>query len=330
MSAARFARLGSRSAQVASALGLALAVACGGGDGVTERELTDRPGVPCRTADDCSELRLTPCQLASCDAETRRCAVSPVLDDTPCSTQNPCMEGERCFRGTCGGGRVVAPACGERECGPDACGNACGSCGAGDACTTEGRCEPDTSDPCMGITFDGCCRADGATVWCDGGALVEVACPSASPAEPRCGWVTSEAYYFCTDGQEAPSPDPAFPYLCPGESCPPDPCAGRECGFACGQPCGTCPDASDRCTPEGSCAPDACGELTLVGCCDGTLSVWCQDDEVRTQDCASDVPPACGWDVSEGWYDCGFTEGDPTGVHPRSCDALHVPGLSTR
>jgi hypothetical protein len=53
----------------------------------------------------------------------------------------------------------------------------------------------------------------------------------------------------------------------------------------------------------GCCGPNnnnyywACGQLNVITCPGGT----------------------CGWNATGGWYDCGFTGVDPSGVNPREC-----------
>jgi hypothetical protein len=113
----------------------------------------------------------------------------------------------------CYSGGSCTPYCGEKECGDDGCGGACGqlggNCPAGMACDAYGVCQPEGGDECNGITFEGCC--DGETLkYCENGALTQGDCAS----QPSCGWEPAGGYYNCgTDGGEDPSG--ANPKACP-------------------------------------------------------------------------------------------------------------------
>lgn len=286
-------------------------------------------GVSCRSDDDCAGVQVTTCKQATCDLSTRRCVIGAVADGAACSTGAPCVESQTCLAGTCGGGQKPAADCGDKQCGQDSCGNSCGTCDGDAVCTSQGRCSVPV-DNCQGLTFEGCCTAAGTTKWCDeDGNVQELDCPAENAASgelgPLCGWIEDQEYYYCTFDAADSSPSASFPYLCPGEECPAEPCAGRECGHVCGQLCGTCPNADDYCTADGKCETNACGDLTFVGCCAGSYSVYCNENEVIATDCSGGSPGTCGWDTEYEWYDCGLSGEDPIGMNPQSCDAFDFP-----
>ncbi len=271
-------------------------------------------GVPCQSDAQCADLQTTACQIAVC-GDSGVCAIAPVPDGTSCSTGAVCVENQTCVAGTCGGGAAPAADCGDKVCGQDACGSSCGRCQDNYECTAAGQCE-EIVDPCMGLTFAGCCTGDGRALWCEAGALAEQDCASGGAA---CGWREDVGYYFCTGGDEAPSPNASLPYLCPDETCASqDPCGDRECGYQCGQSCGKC-DEGSVCGDDGTCGVDVCGDLTFTGCCTGTLSYYCDAGVVKVLDCSGGDPASCGWDGGEGFYDCEQTGADPSGAYPIDC-----------
>jgi secreted trypsin-like serine protease len=46
-----------------------------------------------------------------------------------------------------------------------------------------------------------------------------------------------------------------------------------------------------------------CRGETYRGRCAGDLLVWCQEDEVRSEDCAAENA-GCGWDAPAGFFNC--------------------------
>jgi hypothetical protein len=167
-------------------------------------------------------------------------------------------------------------------------------------------------DPCQGLTFEGCCTADGTVRWCEGGQVRESDCAADGRA---CGWLDAANGYYCA-AEEFAGPASA-PYLCAGESCP-NACSGRECGYDCGQSCGTC-GTGETCNPSGQCEPDRCGSIDYVGCCSGGVAVWCENNTVVTYDCGQTANPTCGWSEGLGYW-CGGVNDDPSGTYPRDCD----------
>jgi hypothetical protein len=192
---------------------------------------------------------------------------------TSCGT---CEAGEVCSaEGVCG-----ACTCDGKTCGDDGCGNSCGTCGAAELCENN-QC---VGDPCLGLTYEGCCTADGGLRWCEDGALQGGTCPADAAT---CGWAADGGFYDC--GQ-SPAADPSgtFPRACPD-------------------------------------IPNACGDKTEIGCCDGNNLLYCDGGEPASIACED----SCGWDPTggsdgAGWYDCGFTGADPSGANPLTC-ATEVP-----
>ena len=61
-----------------------------------------------------------------------------------------------------------------------------------------------------------------------------------------------------------------------------------------------------------------CGDIGLLGCCDGDTLRYCLENELLSVGCGDD--PVCGWD--DGLYGCGTSgDEDPLGAFP-----LHCPG----
>ncbi|GEM_PF-1508435 len=132
------------------------------------------------------------------------------------------------------------------------------------------------SEGCDGYTYEGCCDAAGATLWCDTptGPTCMIDCAADGA---MCGWKGS--FYGCGDTEEA-DPTGAFPRAC--ASCDPacaanqwcnvDVCEDCSCGAMvcgtdqCGNSCGTCAEGT-LCNAEGACVtPPTCVEAYEVVC----------------------------------------------------------------
>jgi hypothetical protein len=48
---------------------------------------------------------------------------------------------------------------------------------------------------------------------------------------------------------------------------------------------------------------DPCGGYTYEGTCEGNVTVWCEDGQVRREDC-SNSGTTCTYDDIESYYDC--------------------------
>jgi MYXO-CTERM domain-containing protein len=69
------------------------------------------------------------------------------------------------------------------------------------------------------------------------------------------------------------------------------------------------------------CTPEVCGKISSFGCCSGAVLKYCNKGVLKHTDCAG--TPQCGWDAAKSYYNCNTPGGvDPSGVHPRSCDAV--------
>ncbi|MCC6749405.1 MAG: agmatine deiminase family protein [Deltaproteobacteria bacterium] len=157
---------------------------------------------------------------------------------------------------------------------------------------------------CGNIRASGCCEGDLLKYCSSQGKLEALDCSG----EPQCGWDGQNGWYDCA--QQATS-DPS------GKN-------PRTCGVLTD---GAVPDGGghDAGTSTGN-----CGRVSYEGCCDGERLRFCENNLLQTMDCAGN--PKCGWDPTNGAYDCGTDGGvDPRGVSPKSCVGL-LPdaGPSTR
>ncbi|MCA9698709.1 MAG: hypothetical protein KC431_14380, partial [Myxococcales bacterium] len=66
---------------------------------------------------------------------------------------------------------------------------------------------------------------------------------------------------------------------------------------------------------------------------DGTADTGTTDATTDTTDATTDTTDAttgpgamCGWDIGNGWYDCGFEGEDPEGTNPIGCPDGLVDG----
>ncbi|HEX6274540.1 MAG TPA: S8 family serine peptidase [Polyangiaceae bacterium] len=98
--------------------------------------------------------------------------------------------------------RACAPECGARLCGPDpACGTLCGRCSAGNACRSDGTCEPFAAGcPAAALgSVLGSAVATGATA---GGSSLLASCGGETAPEAAFAWSAPRAgrYVFSTEG----------------------------------------------------------------------------------------------------------------------------------
>ena len=251
-------------------------------------------GPECTQDADCTTSN--PCMIAACVGNL--CLETEALDGASCSDTPGCNAS--CASGVCGT-PVPETTCDGRACGADSCGTSCGTCPAGQSCDeASGTCS--SADPCNGITFDGCCTADGVAQWCDTddsgqSYLASYDCSGIDTPAHWCGWTGSLGYY-CDDSQQT---DPGgLSLLCPGESCT-KACtdADVQCGFLCGEDCGSCGDGS-FCNAEyqcETCAPDHCGG----GCGDCAAGFIC-DSSPASPTCARWATTARGAARALSWF----------------------------
>ena len=173
-----------------------------------------------------------------------------------------------------------------------------------DICTSS-TCYPSSTGGnagCGNVTVAGSCAGSSAA-WCDFGAVQTADCAATGQS---CGWQADGGHYGCGAGG----------------ACVPD-CLGKACGpDGCGGSCGTC-GAGLLC--QGStCVQDTqgCGDISGVGCCDGTTLSYCNNQLTLT---TVDCPTGCGWSPTDGWYDCGFSGADPGGTNPLQCPGTCAP-----
>ncbi len=108
-------------------------------------------------------------------------------------------------------------------------------------------------------------------------------------------------------------------------------CTGGTCQGATGGYAGACQGSGDCTGPAWLCllnecsgSADPCGGLTAEGCCDGKIVRYCESRTPQSVDCGSGGD-TCGWDPSNGYYDCGFTGPDPSGSVPIACPNTCTP-----
>lgn len=74
----------------------------------------------------------------------------------------------------------------------------------------------------------------------------------------------------------------------------------------------------------------ACGNVTSIGCCDGTTATYCDKGVLKTKDCPTQTAPytQCGWRADTGYYTCtDNSNADPSGTYPKDCSTLPDGGI---
>ena len=238
---------------------------------------------------------------------------------TPCPCQAQC-DGRNCGADDCGGSCgtcgdnaycdtdngtcVCVPECDGRDCGPDGCGGSCGACDPGDECSAAGICACVRSCNGRQCGDDGCggsCGTCAAGLRCDDGECVCVPdCDGRDCGDNGCGGSCGT----CDAGVPCSATG-----IC---GCEPD-CGTRRCGGdGCGGSCGSCAYGW-TCETNGQCG---CGDLTYMGCCDGSTALWCNSNgDMQSASCAD----GCGWRDSQVGYYCGGSGPDPSGQLALDC-----------
>ena len=294
--------------------------------------------------EDCSDG----CDKGACvDVCEPLCAGAECGGDGCGGTCGDCDDGVACVDGTC-----CKPKCGGKDCGDDGCGGDCGQCADLQGCL-EGKCtdsggctgcapwqicewggcrNPDSLgecplggdalvEDCSGHDEVGCCGGDDLYYCGYGGdecpdemetCLCFLPCGMGGST---CGW--GGDFFLCVDPPAAAAPDGTL--VCEWFPCEAT-CDGKSCGGdGCGGDCGECSDG--EICEDGTCVAgcaDPCGGITFDGCCDGALSVYCEEGELVIGDCGEE---GCGWLADDGWYDCGGVGEDPDGGLPMDCSA---------
>ncbi|HVI95378.1 MAG TPA: hypothetical protein VM753_15310 [Anaeromyxobacter sp.] len=176
-----------------------------------------------------------------------------------------CLSGQACnpVNGQCGG--TCIPTCVGKTCGPDGCGQSCGTCsGATPLCNATGQCVAASCTPsCSGTTCgsDGCggtCTCPASAPVCNASGQCVAACtPSCSGT--TCG--SDGCGGTCTCPASAPVCNASG--QCVAATCTPS-CSGTTCGSdGCGGTC-TCSSTTPFCDASLTCVPASGGPMAVV------------------------------------------------------------------
>lgn len=257
------------------------------------------------------------------------------------------------------GGTVIEPKCGDSLCNgdetpyncPQDCGEPKPACGDGtcNGAETRNNCPQDCGQPdpwcgdyrCNGDeTPETCpndCKATGAI--CGNGTCEEGETPEQCPGDcPVAGfWAPCDSEGDCGDGLCLQVSDGMrCSVYCAG----PDSGLGCPSGFMCAPLASPPPSGDGVCVPSGTTCGDGlcglgeaasncpvdcragCGDVTGIGCCDGTVLTWCSpDNEIKQVFCGA--TSTCGWADDLGYYECGRPAvGDPAGRYPIGCGRI--------
>ena len=151
-------------------------------------------------------------------------------------------------------------------------------------------------EPCGAVTSTGRCSPDGRVAeFCEASALVRDPCNAGEvcgddEGGKRCIAVADNA---CGDVTAFGSCDGAVLTWCDD-----DVVRVRDCGACGGEACSLVDNVTGF-----ACVQDGCGGLTFQGECDGDVARWCEDNAVKTQDCAADGA-SCGFVDAETGFFC--------------------------
>lgn len=121
----------------------------------------------------------------------------------------------------------------------------------------------------------------------------------------------------CLPAQICTSGKCTAPLSCVGSCTQTDPSDSCACSQGCQIEGNCCDDFCEACT-DLCLYTQECGEISEVGCCDGTLVRYCEGGGLVTLDCSA--KPTCGWDTSAKVYDCSTDgEEEPTDLYPMQC-----------
>jgi hypothetical protein len=218
---------------------------------------------------------------------------------------------------SCGDGGDCTPNCLNRQCGSDGCQSVCGTCPAGQVCSTQFQCvASDNNNGCVPTCEGKKCGDDGCgELSCGSCGVGKLCSPDFQCIEcvPQCnGRLCGEdgcggQCGFCGTGEDCS--DLGFcieagcsPY-CPGKQCGDDGCGGKcgvcTAGFSCNEE-GNCLSGDGQAQPEPS--PDAGGGTTPIEDRNfpgsGTWVNPCQPGQVLQYDLC--VQPAHSPDSAEG------------------------------
>lgn len=152
-------------------------------------------------------------------------------------------------------------------------------------------------EPCGDVTARGQCSTDGRVAsFCEQGALRHTPCAVGDICHD------DGTHARCVPVEDAPCGAVTGVGACDGEVlswCDHDVLRQRDCA-ACGDQLCVQIDA----TVGFGCVDNHCGDLDYLGECDGDVARWCDDGQVKTEDCAA------------GNSTCGFVDND-TGYYCR-------------
>ena len=185
-----------------------------------------------------------------------------------------------------GGSSGCTPACAGRQCGGDNCGGTCGTCAAGQTCSSTGTC---AAAGCTPVCAGKACGPDGCTGTC-GTCAAGATCSAAGQCVS-----TACAHGLCAAGPAlAASCDPCAAKVCASDSfcCATDwdsQCVS-EVGKVCGAPCAT----------SGTCAHSECSPgVKLSSTCSACAAKVCARDgyccaTAWDNTCTAEVKRFCG------------------------------------
>jgi agmatine/peptidylarginine deiminase len=175
---------------------------------------------------------------------------------------------------------------------------------------------------CQGGEFDGPCLGEPAGA--DGCWGPAWACLCDDCDDPGCAFPETCGNGLCDGGESCLSCAADCPCgggqrcdlakkFCVSGICGDGHCEGGETCSSCAADCGC--QGGNKCS-MGVCTSSPCGGITYDGCCDGSLSVYCDNNLLVATDCGS---AGCGWNGSQGYYDCEYSGSDPSMSLPRDC-----------
>jgi hypothetical protein len=298
--------------------------------------------VPCEAGETCQDNECF-AEGLTCDEGDTRCfdggvqecdAKGAWLDAVPCPESKICADGQCVDEGT----QICEP--GDKRCSGDDAYETCkkdgtawsnpAACPAGASCD-DGIClaGPQSCATVLQCMLQGNCGDFEASCFegCFEGVSAEVAGQAMAFYECVFGycekWGPSEP---CFQTQQITGCAMELADCKDTEPCQPK-CAGKQCGGdGCGGSCGSC--SGGQTCDQGQCVGGGgCNGISFEGCCNGNVLTWCENNNIKEQDCAWD--PQCGWNSQQGFYDCdtmGFES--PNEDLPKNCSGTCTPNCA--
>ena len=274
----------------------------------------------CGATEQCNEL--FECKSTICTLFNPGCKACVCTTDPWCCTKNWSASCDAQCNTNCKAAcsKVCTPKCKGKTCGDDGCGGTCGTCKAGDACSTAGYCE--CKPQCDGKQ----CGADGCNWHCGlcssgskcgpGGQCCVANCAGKKCGSDGCGGSCGS----CTQKDET----------CDGKTgqckyeCVPS-CGGKTCGAdGCGGQCGTCASAQFCHQDSGQCRFNASPKIPAQGCCQlGDVASVGSAKGTSHINCAA-KGQYCGFEATTQKWGCMTKPNiiDAYGKTPRLCPAV--------